>query len=167
MGIKINDPKIKNKVGRPTDFTPEISSLICERVATHAFGLKRLCKIYDDMPDESTVYLWRIKNKEFSQQYAQAKMRQADLLAEECIDIADDDSQDIKVNDEGYETFNGEFVARSRLRIDTRKWMASKLLPKQYGERRELEEERDKNEALRQEIIILRAKLDAENKRDY
>ena len=122
------------KVGRPTDYNETIAALICERVATSTLGLRKLCEHYDDLPSKFTVNLWRYKHPEFSTLYAQAKLVQADLLAEECLDIADDDSQDIKIDPEtGHELCNAEFIARSRLRIDTRKWLAAKLLPKQYG----------------------------------
>lgn len=133
---KSNDKpaKAKAKVGRPTDYNEEIAKLICERVATSTDGLGKLCAMHDDMPSKFTVNLWRYKYPEFSAQYALAKMTQADLLAEECLDIADDDSGDTRIDPEtGYETCNTEFIARSRLRIDTRKWLAAKLLPKQYG----------------------------------
>jgi len=124
--------------GRPTDYCDEMATLICQRVATHTVGLHKLCTMYDDLPSKFTVNLWRYKHPEFSARYAQAKLMQADLLAEECLDIADEDSNDIRIDPEtGYETCNTEFIARSRLRIDTRKWLAAKLLPKQYGERKE------------------------------
>lgn len=134
MAAKKQPAKAKAKVGRPTDYNETIAALICERVATHTHGLERLCNMYEDLPVKSTVNLWRYRHPEFSTQYAQAKLMQADLLAEECLEIADDDSRDIKVNHEtGDEYLNTEFVARARLRIDTRKWLAAKLLPKQYG----------------------------------
>ena len=121
--------------GRPTKYGEKLAALICERVATHTCGLNRLCEMYDDLPSKFTVNLWRYKHPEFSTLYAQAKLVQADLLAEECLEIADDDSRDVKVNPEtGDEYLNTEFVARARLRIDTRKWLAMKLLPKQYGD---------------------------------
>ncbi len=127
--------------GRPTDYCKEMADLICERVATHTIGLKQLCSMYEDLPVQSTINLWRFKHAEFSEQYAQAKLMQADLLAEECLDIADDDSRDHKINPEtGDEYLNTEFVARSRLRIDTRKWLAAKLLPRQYGESKKEED---------------------------
>jgi hypothetical protein len=62
-------------------------------------------------------------------------MFQAEFMAEDILDIADDDSKDIKYDEDGNESCNAEFVARSRLRIDTRKWLASKLAPKIYGDR--------------------------------
>ncbi len=125
--------KSSAKVGRPTDYNETIAALICERVATSTIGLNKLCCAYDDLPSKFTVNLWRYKYPEFSTRYAQAKLMQADLLAEECLDIADDDSCDTKINFDGEEIANNEFIARSRLRIDTRKWLAAKLLPKQYG----------------------------------
>ena len=127
-------PEDKLKTGRPTKYNDQIAALICERVATHTCGLERLCNMYEDLPVKSTVNLWRYRHPEFSAIYAQAKLIQADLLAEECLEISDDDSRDIRINPEtGEEYLNTEFVARSRLRIDTRKWLATKLLPKQYG----------------------------------
>jgi len=159
--------KPKHPGGRPTKYTPQLASLICERVATTTFGLAKLCELHNDLPDKTTVNLWRYKYPEFSTQYAQAKLKQADLLAEECLEIADNATQDVKLNDDGYETFNAEFVARSRLKIDTRKWLASKLLPKQYGLKLMLDQKNDENEQLKEELQLLRAKLNAENLRDY
>lgn len=126
--------KTKKKVGRPTDYSQELAGLICERVATHGIGLQRLCSMYDDMPDKITINRWRHKYPEFRTQYAQAKVQQIDTLVDEIIDIADDSTQDEIINDQGVRVCNSEFIARSKLRIDTRKWLASKLLPKQYGE---------------------------------
>jgi len=134
MVAKNQPAKAKAKAGRPTDYNEDMAALLCERVATHSLGLDNLCAKYKDLPVPSTIYLWRLKYPAFSEMYAQAKMIQADILAEECLSIADDDRQDTKINMlTGEEVANTEFIARSRLRIDTRKWLAAKLLPKQYG----------------------------------
>jgi len=125
--------KTKKKVGRPTDYNQELANLICERVATHEVGLKRLCAMYDDMPDKITINRWRHKYPEFCTRYTQAKIQQVETLVDEIIDIADDSTQDEIINDQGMRVCNSEFIARSRLRIDTRKWLASKLVPKIYG----------------------------------
>jgi hypothetical protein len=128
----------KKHVGRPTTYSLELAELICERVATTTLGLQKLCDTYSDLPAKSTVNLWRYKHSEFSTQYAQAKLFQADLLAEECLDIADNSQNDWMeslVDDEqslGWK-INGDHINRCRLRIDTRKFLAAKLLPKQYG----------------------------------
>lgn len=126
-------------MGRPTKFTPELAALICSRVATNTCGLIRLCEMYDDLPTKQTINVWRHEKPEFSAQYAQAKLFQADLLAEEILDIADDSRNDwMESLDEDAQglgwKLNGDHVNRCRLRIDTRKWLAAKLLPKQYGD---------------------------------
>jgi hypothetical protein len=123
------------KMGRPTDYTPELADRICELVATSTHGTKKLCKLNDWMPDDTCIYKWRYRHEDFARKYAEAKARQADLLAEEIIEIADDGLNDTYVDDEGNVKVDTDIVQRSRLRIDTRKWLACKLLPKIYGER--------------------------------
>ena len=78
---------------------------------------------------------WLQRHADFMQQYARAREIQAELLAEEIIEIADDSAGDVIIDDEGREQTNHERVARSRLRVDARKWYASKLAPKRYGDR--------------------------------
>lgn len=164
--------KQQKKRGRPTTYSKAMAELICERVSTHTIGLARLCQMYDDMPNKDTVNAWRSLYPEFSAQYAQAKIKQADLLAEEIIDIADDATNDWMESlsddeqSDGWR-FNSEHFQRSRLRIDTRKWLASKLLPKQYGDQRQIDELSGQNEALREELRALRATLDEKNRKDY
>ncbi len=137
------------KTGRPTLYTEELANLICERVATCTMGLARLCELHDDLPSKFTINLWRYRHSEFSTQYAQAKLKQADLLAEEILDIADDGTNDWmeSFGEDGDTVYklNGEHVQRSRLRIDTRKFLASKLLPKQYGQHAEEDKPVDKS----------------------
>lgn len=142
-------PENRKKIGRPTLFTQELADLICERVATTTLGLARMCETYNELPDKSTINLWRYKYPQFSAQYAQAKLNQADLLAEEMLDIADDGTNDWmqSFGEEGEIAYklNGEHVQRSRLRIDTRKFLAAKLLPKQYGDKADEKKADDKS----------------------
>ncbi len=69
-------------------------------MATHEVGLQRLCSMYDDMPDKTTINKWRYKHPEFSTQYAQAKISQIETLVDEIIDIADDSTRDEIINDQ-------------------------------------------------------------------
>ena len=149
MATPKKKPEDKLKAGRPTLYSEKLAALVCERVATSTFGLARLCELHDDLPTKFTINLWRYKYPEFSTQYAQAKLKQADLLAEEILDIADDGTNDWmqtwgEDGDVGWK-LNGEHVQRSRLRIDTRKFLAAKLLPKQYGEKPEDKKAEDKS----------------------
>jgi hypothetical protein len=126
------------KTGRPLEeLNQETANIICELIATSSKGLARLCAEYPELPDETTIYRWRLKHESFRQQYAEAKRNQAELLAQEIIDIADDKTRDVIIDEDGNEKLNTEFVARSRLRVDARKWVASKLLPKVYGDKQD------------------------------
>lgn len=122
-------------MGRPSDYSPEIADTICERLANKE-SLRKIC-LDDDMPAQSTVFRWLAAHAEFREQYAYAREAQADVLFDETLDIADDGTNDFttKTNTDGstYEAVNHEHIARSKLRVDTRKWMAGKLAPKKYG----------------------------------
>ncbi len=129
----------KHPGGRPTEYNQDMAARICEAVAITTDGLKKITDRIPDFPAVDTIRLWRHRFPEFSAQYADAKRFQAELLAEEIIDIADDVTYDtlLKTDKEGndYEACNSEWINRSRLRVDSRKWVASKLLPKIYGEK--------------------------------
>lgn len=153
--------------GRPTLYTPELGKRICDLVATCTFGIKKLCATHDWMPEAITVNRWRWSIDDFCTQYTKAKVLQAELLAEDCLDIADEISNDIKLNATGDEVCNSEFVNRSRLRVDTRKWLASKLLPKIYGELAKLDLLQNRNEELNKELEVLKAQLDSTHKKEY
>jgi len=154
-------------MGRPTIYNKELADKICSIIATHPFGLKKLTKMYDEMPAEITVNKWRWKHEYFAMQFAKAKLVQAELLAEDCLDISDDTSNDTKINANGTEVCNSEYVNRSRLRVDTRKWIASKLRPRQYGDAKQIQELEDHNDELRLKVKELKAKLDEDNKKEY
>lgn len=129
--------------GRPTLYTTEIAREICDAIAESMFSLKTLCERNPHWPRSRTIREWRRTNKEFMRMYADAKEDQSDLMAEEILEIADDVSRDtiIKTNrdgDESYECANHEWINRSRLRVDSRKWVASKLKPKTYGDKVDL-----------------------------
>lgn len=124
------------KTGRPTKYTQELGDEICERLSM-GVSLRSVCNA-DDMPHVRTVFRWLRKDEEFCHQYTRAKQESADSLVDEMLDISDDARNDWMErrgeNSEGYE-LNGEHVQRTRLRIETRKWLASKLKPKKYGDR--------------------------------
>lgn len=120
-------------VGRPADYNQEIADLICERLADGE-SLRQICAD-DGMPNRATVFRWLGIYKEFSDQYARAREEQAEALADEIVAIADDKTGDLRFDAEGNEIPDKEFIARSRLRVDARKWVASKLKPKKYGDK--------------------------------
>lgn len=128
----------ENKGGRPSDYTEELAELICLRLA-EGESLRSVCRD-DGMPSKQAVLRWLARNEQFRAQYVRAKEEGAEAIAEEMFDIADDGTNDWmeKLDKDGeaigYQ-LNGEHVQRSKLRIDTRKWYLSKILPKKYGDR--------------------------------
>lgn len=121
--------------GRPSSFDEKIADAICERLA-EGQSLRSICKS-DDMPSVSTVCRWLADPERsiFREQYAQAREAQADALADEILDIADDGLNDTYVDGEGNEKIDHDVIARSKLRVDARKWIAAKLKPRKYGEK--------------------------------
>ena len=127
--------------GRPSIYTPEIAALICERLA-EGWTLREVCKA-DDMPVESTVRNWALTDHEgFFAHYAKAREIGYHAMADETLDIADNAANDWMErngeDDAGWQA-NGEHIQRSRLRIDTRKWLLSKALPKVYGDKAQID----------------------------
>lgn len=132
--------KPKNPNGRPSKYNQEISKRICHLIATSSSGIGKLCKENPDIPCKETIWHWRSEYPEFLAQYDDAKKKQIEVLVEELREIADDSSKDTIINSEtGKETLNSEWVQRSKLKVDTRKWLASKLLPKLYGDKQTVE----------------------------
>ena len=129
--------KTKPTIGRPTKYNKQVVDLICGRIAAGQ-SMREVCRA-SDTPSMRVVFEWLAKYPSFAQQYALACDARTQYIAEELLDIADDGTNDwtTRQNSEGedYEVPNNEHIQRSRLRVDTRKWLLSKLMPKVYGDK--------------------------------
>jgi hypothetical protein len=123
--------------GRPSKFTKELEARICTRLAAGE-SLRAICRD-GDMPSGPTVRGWVLNNEGFSQQYTLARELGYQEMADEVLEIADDSSGDSYEDISGATKTNQEVVGRSRLRVDTRKWLLAKCLPKIYGDKQQLE----------------------------
>jgi len=134
--------KPKHAGGRPkTRTAAEIKNIqqrICYEISTTTNSIKTILKKLkpeiDKCPDLSQVMVWLNTDGQFNEQYARAKADQCGLMAEEILDIADDSSLDMAFTEEGKSFVDRENINRSRLRVDTRKWLLSKLVPKKWGD---------------------------------
>ena len=119
-------------------YSPEIASEICERLA-NGESLRKICESEPDkFPTEGAVRKWVVGDVEgFGTQYTQARQVGYERMAEEILEISDDSSQDTQFTEQGAKADN-EWINRSRLRVDTRKWLLSKCLPKIYGDRTQI-----------------------------
>ena len=127
--------------GAMVRFSETVGDLICGRMA-EGETLRQVCRD-PAMPSRSTVYRWLSKNPGFRDQYARARELLVEAWADEIIDIADDGTTDyvVKVGRNGreYEAVDQEHIQRSRLRVDARRWLLSKLNPGQYGDHVEVQ----------------------------
>jgi len=106
--------------GRPPKYTEKLADTICDRIA-NGEAVKEICRD-KNMPVASTVFRWLVEQDGFSDRYARAKEAQIEAEMDKIIAIADNPDPDADVQ-------------RDKLRIDTRKWVASKLKAKKYGDK--------------------------------
>lgn len=127
--------------GRPRAYDPQVADSILERLAGGE-SLNSICRD-PETPARSTVLSWVLDDTDgFSAKYARARVIQAHSLVDDLNDIADDGTNDwMERNSPGSPGWvaNGEHIQRSRLRYDARKWAASKILPKTYGDKLDVE----------------------------
>ncbi len=76
---------------------------------------------------------WVDKDEELAGQYAHARAAMIDKIADDIMTIAD---EDLIPTGEG--KVDSAMVQKQRLRVDTRKWLLSKMAPKKYGDKLEL-----------------------------
>lgn len=131
------------RTGRPTKSNrAAIQAAVCKLTSTTTWSLHTILtslqKTVADVPHYDTIRTWIATDQPFSDKYAKAKLEQLELMSEEIIDIADDSSLDMAFTEEGKAYVDREHINRSRLRVDTRKWVLSKLLPKKYGDKLEV-----------------------------
>ncbi len=122
---------------RKSDYNEEIADEICSAIATGTESIEKLCKKNPHWPHRATIFRWINQFPAFCEAYTRAKKSQIEAYIDQVIDIADDASQDWVVNENGTTVGNHEHINRARLRIDTRKWLACKLVPRLYGDNKE------------------------------
>ena len=120
--------------GRPSKHTPEAEEALLELIAD-GMPLVKVCNEID--VGIATIFRWLDADPVFRDKYKMAKEAQAEKFADEIVAIADEAEVASVVTPEGVVDFklDATAVARNRLRVDARKWVASKLLPKKYGDK--------------------------------
>lgn len=120
-------------------YTEELGERICEAFESSPLSLRQTFEARDDLPTLTTVYRWEQQIPAFGERLARARRIRAHVLAESVLEIADHTERDTLVktdrNGDEYEVANHEWINRSRLRVESRRWFAQKLNPSTYGER--------------------------------
>jgi hypothetical protein len=118
------------KAGRPSTYSDEIAGTICDRMA-EGESLTSICED-EAMPGRRTVYDW-LRDEDhaaFVANFDRARALRADKIFDQILAISDDATNDWMErkgeDNEGW-VLNGEHVQRSRLRVDTRKWVLARM----------------------------------------
>lgn len=127
--------------GRPSLYSDDLASLICERLASGE-SMRSISRD-ESMPSMATMFNWLRDKPQFLEQYERAKEESADALVEDMLDIADNqveqplivDGLPFQIDGKPVMVKDAVSVNHARLRVDTRKWAASKLKPKKYGDK--------------------------------
>ena len=101
--------------------TPELLDQIFERIA-RGETMVEICR-QKGMPGQTAIYRAIESDLEVRKKYAHARSQQADTFAEQIV----------------AEARTAKDAQLGRLRMDALKWAASKIAPKKYGDRVELE----------------------------
>lgn len=118
---------------RPSLYSTEIFDGICDRLANGEL-LNAICKDAN-MPDRATVYRWIKVDDDRRRKYDLARQHCMDALSDTILDIAWDASKDTTTTERGTPVANHEWIARSRLKVDTLKFLMAKINPMRFGDK--------------------------------
>lgn len=124
---------ITKPTGRPNGYSQELADRICEQISS-GLSLRKVC-LAESMPSAGTVCRWLAEHDEFQKQYTRATNARADVMFEQMLEISDDGQNDTYEDGDGNKRVDQDVIARSRLRVETRKWMIGKMKPKVYGDK--------------------------------
>ena len=84
---------------------------------------------------KSTYLRWISENDQYEIHHSTAMQDRADSMFEDILKICDSTEDDIIINEDGNPIINHNVIQRDRLRIDARKWILAKMVPKKYGDK--------------------------------
>ena len=117
-------------------YDAELAAKVLDLLAQSG-SLRRVCRELG--VSRNSIIPWVVDNTEgFGDAYARAKEHGIDTLVEETLDIADDGSNDYMETEHG-PALNSESIQRSKVRVETRRWLAERLAPRRYGLRQGLD----------------------------
>ncbi|MEL4307420.1 terminase small subunit-like protein [Joostella sp. CR20] len=144
----------------------EMFSNVLKRIESGE-SVKFILDNYSDTPSRDTFYKWLKERDGFADNYARACEVREEQIFDDILTIADENNADVSVSEDGAIKIDGNAIQRSKLKIDARKWVLSKMNPKKYGDKLDVttngdsvnmsEEERQK----RINELLLKAKSNA------
>jgi hypothetical protein len=136
-------------------FNYDIAREICDTVSSTYKSISQLCRENVHWPRDIVIFDWINKKPDFCAMYTRAKRAQIERHTDYMLDLADQ------------ETYDPLKLAQIKIQIDTRKWLASKLIPSVYGDAQQITISFEDEQKMKDEVKRLRAELDEKNKKDY
>ncbi|MCW5730434.1 MAG: hypothetical protein KIT20_06740 [Alphaproteobacteria bacterium] len=116
----------------PVSYSEALGETICALLA-EGHSLRAICA-RQDMPCMRSVMRWLAGDAAFRRLYGAARLLQADRLADEILAIADEREGDHRIDEKGRVVTQADAIQRAKLRVDTRKWLMSRMSPRKYGD---------------------------------
>jgi len=152
--------------GRPEIYTDELAKRVCDVIATNIESYSILAEKDSTLPSEFTVRRWRLDYTEFSRKYLAARSIQADLLIEDGENMLKREKL-LYQDDRGNSKIDPPSITLGSAILKHRHWVASKMLPKLYGDQHEIQRLQGEKDVMLEELKALRAQLDEQSKKDY
>jgi len=153
---RLHDLMSELRVKTPHAYTVELAIKVCVAVSQDPRPLSAICADNPSLPNAKLIDRWRAANGVFARNFNAAKKMQAQILIDEIIEIVDDPANCVP-----------EILNWAKARVNTRQWLASKLIPKIYGDQKQIDDLTVQNNRMQEEVMKLRQELDAENKKPY
>lgn len=113
----------------------EIVNTICKLMVEEGMSLRSIL-LEPDMPDRVTFFKWIDEDENKLNQYVRAMEGRADYYADEILELSDTQNVDAYIEPEtGKTIIDGTAIQRSKLQVDTRKWLMARMAPKKYGDK--------------------------------
>ncbi len=130
-------------MARPVVWNEEKKQNAIELILDDIYSGRSCRKILDKAdrevyPSFVTFCEWLDNDPLLVKHYTRACEARADKIFDDMLSIADDNARDTFIDDNGIERTNNDVIQRSKLMVDTRKWMLGKLAPKKYGDKLDL-----------------------------
>lgn len=155
------------KTGRPPmPFCQDTANIICDLIATSSKSIYTLCKEHPELPNHQTINTWLWKYRDlFLDQYLNAKAAQQMHMIEESEALLEDVLYYYDNN--GNKRIDTASLAKQVAKVQMRKWHASKLMPKLYGDKTILETHNKHDDVIREKVLALQVELAEKNKKEY
>lgn len=148
------------KIGRPSKYTPELAKEICDAIATSTLSLNELADMHDHWPIAANIWRWRNTNSVFRSMYTKAKKEQVDVSIDFMQQLINEPHKNIDPAT-GRQIID---VPMLRVKIDAIKWKAAKLMPRDWGDNKDLEAT---NTELTEDIKKRQSEMDERNRKDF